>query len=806
METLLQDVRYGLRTLLKRPGFTVVAVMTLALGIGANAAIFSVVNGVLLRPLPYRDAERIMTVWQRNAQTGAEREPVSPPNFLDFRERNQSFEQLAALRPYGLDYTGAGEPETFQTWRVTEGFFEAAGAVALHGRTFLPEEYRDGVDQVVVIGHGLWQRRFGGDPGVVGQQLVLDGKPRTVVGVMPPEFHYLDKREMIAPYHIDAHELQRRAATYLNVVGRLKPGVTLEQARSDMSNVAARLAEEYPQANGGMGAAVAPLAEQMLGRVRPALWVLFGAVGFVLLIACANVANLMIARSASREREFAIRAALGAGRGRLMRQLLTESLVLAGLACAGGLLLASWGIDAIIALSPAELPRIDQVRLDGRVLLFALGVSAATALFFGLLPALRSSQPDLQESLKEASRSATAGAARHRLRGFLVVTEFALALVLLVGAGLLVRSFMRLLEVDPGFSAERALTLQVHVYDQYPKPEQQAVFFEQALERLRALPGVEAAGAASAPPFIGEGAIEIDSPIQIEGQPAPPAGQEPTAFHTIVTADYFGALGVPLRGGRIFNQFDRADGAPVVIVNETLARRYWPGESAVGKKLIVLRLSKPVAREVVGVVGDVRHTGLDSEPRPELFLHSLQNPFGSMTFVVRTTPEPSTLLQAVKGEVWAVNKNLPFYSTATMESLVAETLKERRFSLLLLGAFASLALVLAGVGIYGLISYSTAQRTHEIGVRVALGARGRDIMRMVVGEGLLLSGAGVALGLLGALVLTRFLGGLLYGVAPTDPLTFAGIALLLVCVALAACYLPARRAARVDPMVALRYE
>ena len=806
METLLQDLRYGVRTLLKRPGFTLAAVVTLALGLGANAALFSVVNGVLLRPLPYREPDRIMTVWQRNAQGGAERERFSPANFLDLRERNTSFEQAAALRPYGLDYTGAGEPETFQAWLVSEGFFEAAGALALHGRTFLPDEYKAGGDEAVVIGYGLWQRRFGGDRSLVGQRLVLDGKPRTVVGVMPPEFHFLDKREIIAPYIIDEHELQRRGATYLDVIARLRPGVTTEQAQADVSGIAARLAEEYPQTNREVGAVVVPLGEQLVGRVRPALMILFGAVGFVLLIACANVANLMIARATSRQKEFAIRAALGAGRGRLLRQLLTESFVLALLACACGLLLASWGIDAILALSPSELPRLDQIRLDGSVLLFTLGASALTALLFGLAPALRSSRPDLQDSLKEAGRGATAGAARGRLRSFLVVTEFALALVLLVGAGLLVRSFVRLLEVDPGFSARRALALQVHVYDQSPEPEQQAAFFEQALERVRAVPGVEAAGATSALPFVGEGAIEIDSPFQIEGRPAPPPGQEPTAYHTFVTADYFGALGVPLRAGRFFNGFDRADSAPVVIVNETMARRYWPGEDPVGKKITVRRLGKPVAREVVGVVGDVRHTGLDSEPRAELFLHSLQNPFGSMTFLVRTKGEPSALLQSVKQEVWAVNKNLPFYSTATMEDLISKTLRERRFSLMLLGVFAAIALVLAGVGIYGLISYSTAQRTHEIGVRVALGAQGRDIVRMVVGEGLLLSGVGVAVGLLGALALTRFLERMLYGVTPTDPLTFAGISALLVAVALAACYLPARRAARVDPMVALRYE
>ena len=806
LETLWHDLRYGFRMLLKKPGFTIIAVATLALGIGASTAIFSVVNGVLLRPLPYKDAERIVTVWQRNASRGTERDGVSPPNFLDYKERNQVFEVMAALRPYGLDYTGEGEPETFQSWLVTEGFFQILGVGALHGRTFLPEEYQPGREGVVVMSHGLWQRRFGSDPGIVGKQLVLDGKPSTVVGILPPEFHFTDKREMIAPAIFSESEKRRRAATYLNVIARLKPGVTLGHAGAEMNNIATQLAQEYSQTNREVGVTLVPLPEQMLGHVRPALRVLFGAVSFVLLIACANVANLLFVRGAQRGREFAIRAALGAARMRLVWQLLTENIILALLGGAGGLLLAHWGIKLILALSPGNLPRVDQVRLDGVVLAFTLGVSLLTALIFGLVPLLHFSKPNLNESLKEGGRSATAGYARHRLRNLLVVGEIALALVLLIGAGLLMRSFVRLLQVDPGFRADNVIALQAHVQDLYPTPPQQVAYFEQVLERLAALPGVKAAGAASAAPFVGEGSIEIDGAFTIEGQPAPAPGQEPTAYQTVVTADYFGALGIPLLRGRLFNRVDGQQGAPVILINETMARRYWLDDEPVGKRIALRWANQPFKPEIVGVVGDVRHDGLDSTPRPEVFLHLPQAPFGSMTFIVRTDGDALTMLPAVKREIWAVNSNQPFYSVRTVEQLVSESLGERRFSVVLLGLFATAALALAGIGIYGLISFSTVQRTYEIGVRMALGAQSRAILKMILSEGLLLALLGVGVGLAGAFVLTRFLSSMLFGVTTTDPVTFASISALLILIALLSSYLPARRAARVDPMMALRHE
>ncbi|MFN0107524.1 MAG: ABC transporter permease [Blastocatellia bacterium] len=821
MQTLWQDLRYGIRMLLKKPGFTLIAIVTLALGVGASTAIFSVVNGVLLRPLPFRQPERIATVWENNTKDGIARDDVSPANFLDWRERNRSFESLASANPYSLDYQGKTEPETWQAALVSDGFFSTLGVNALLGRTFLPEEYRDGINfddnrQLnsfpVVLSYGLWQSRFGGDRSLIGQRLMLDGAPATVVGVLPPDFQlnlFEKEKQVYAPQAPDEGWRQQRRATYLKIIGRLKPGVTMEQARVEMQTVAANLAAEYPQTNGGVGATLVPLAENMTGHVQPALLILFGAVGFVLLIACANVANLMLARGAEREREFAIRVAVGAGRWRVARQLLTESLVLAFAGCAAGLMLAIWGVDVILALSPGNIPRLDQVRLDGATLLFAAGLSCATAIIFGIAPALQFSRPNLHSHLKESAQTATGSTARQRLRGALVVTEIALSLVLLVGAGLLLRSFFALVQTDPGFAAERVVALQTFIQDRYPKPEQRAAYAQQVLEKLKAVPGVTSAGLTTAVPFL-ESSLDASLPFTVEGRPAPPSGQEPTVYWTVASGEYFTAMGMSLRQGRMFSEFDNTNSPPVAVINETMARRHFPNEDPVGRKLIVARGRRgnapPQAIEVIGVVSDIRHDGLDKEPRAEHYRPFTQIAHGSLIFAVRTSADAASLIPTLKSRIWEVNPTQSIYAVSTLDNLVFESLNARRFSLLLLCTFAALALALAMVGIYGVMSFATAQRTHEIGVRMALGAHYGEILKLVLSQGLRLTLLGVAIGLVAALALTRFLSTLVYGVSTSDPLTFAGVATLLTVVALLACWIPARRATKVDPMIALRCE
>lgn len=822
MESFLQDVRFGARMLAKRPTFTLIAVCTLALAIGATTAIFSVVNGVLLRPLPFAQPDRIVTLWEHNPKDGIERDDVSPANFLDWRERNRSFAELASVNPYSFDYQGKSAPETWQAALVSEGFFNLLGVNAFVGRTFLPAEYRDGINfddnrQLknfpVVLSYHLWQHRFGGDHTLIGQTLLLDGVPATVVGVLPPEFQlrlFEREKQLFAPQAPDEGWRQQRRATYLKILGRLKPEVTLEQARAEMQTIAAQLATEYPQTNGGVGVTAVSLPDHLTGQVRPALWMLLGAVGFVLLIACANVANLLLTRGAEREREFAIRAAVGAARGRLLRQLLSESLLLALAGCAAGLVLAYWGVKVIIAISPGDIPRLDVVRLDPVTLLFAAGLSAATALLFGLAPALQFSRPQLHNTLKEGALTASGSRVRRRLRNALVVAEIALSLVLLVGAGLLLRSFVTLLRTDPGFAAERVVALQAFIQDRYPKAEQRVPYVQEVLAKLRSVPGVTAAGVTTALPFL-ESSLDASLPFTVEGRPAPPAGQEPTVYWSVVTREYFDAIGVKLQRGRMFNEFDKRDAPPVALINETMARRHFPNEDPIGRRLITTRgrqggNAPPTIVEVIGVVSDVRHDGLDKEPRAEHYRPFTQLPNGSLIFAVRTAVEPATLIPALKERFWEVNATQSLYAVETLDKLVFSSLQTRRFSLLLLGTFAALALALALVGIYGVMSFVTTQRTHEIGIRLALGASGGDILRLMLRQGLHLTLFGVALGLAAALLLTRFLRSLLYGVSTSDPLTFAGVVALLTLTALLACWLPARRATKVDPLIALRYE
>jgi putative ABC transport system permease protein len=803
METLLQDLRYGVRMLLKRPGFTLVAVMTLALGIGATTAIFSVVNGVLLRDLPYEDEARLVTLWQNNLQNGIEREEVSPANFFDWRDRMQSCDIVAAAEPFAFNLSNNGEPETFRGWIVTDGFFEALGARPLYGRAFLPDEYQPGKGQVVVIGYGLWQRRFGGDPKLIGQQLTLNNQPFIVIGVMPPEFQYPPGREVWAPRQPRPNDRQVRSATFIRVLGRLRPGSSLAQAQAEMNGISAQLAAEYPQTNASTGTLVVSLRDVLVGQVKRALLVMLSAVGCVLLIACANVASLLLVRLTERSRELAIRAALGASRSRLLRQLLLESGLLALVGGGFGVLLADWLIGLILALSPSDLPRLHQVGLDPLVLGFALGISLLTALIFGLAPALQLARPNLQETLKAEGRTVMSGGPRQRLRNLLVVSEIALALILLVGAGLLGRSFVTLLQVNPGFVTEHALALETMV-GRGRTPEQRTALIEQMHQRVTSLPGVEGAAISSALPFH-DNQVTIPTSFKIEGR-ATELEQDPTAYIINITPDYLRTLGVPLLQGRELNPFDKADGAPVALINQSLAQRHWPLEEAVGKKVTLAVSGKVVTCEIVGVVGDVRPNGFDSEPRQEIYLPYAQSPAMLVTWVVRTTTDPASQLNAVKEKIREANPAQSFLSIATLDELAERTISQRRFNLLLLGAFGVLALALSGIGLYGLISISTAQRTHEIGLRMALGAPTGAVLWLVIRQGLRLILLGTVLGLAGALALTRLMQSLLFGVSATDPLTFVGVAALLVGVALLACYIPARRATKVDPMVALRYE
>ncbi|HEX8144775.1 MAG TPA: ABC transporter permease [Pyrinomonadaceae bacterium] len=817
MGTLWQDVQYGFRMLMKRPGFTLVALLALALGIGANTAIFSVVNAVLLRPLPFDEPERLVMVWGSAPQLGFDLLPATAAEAVNWREQNQVFEQVAAFRSWAWNMTGSTGPEQVWGARVSASLFPALGVKPLLGRTFLPEEDRVGGAKVIVMGHGLWQRSFGSDPSIIGKAVTLNNQSYTVVGVMPPGFkfpggenmlsglQFSPKTELWEPMAFTDEELANRGTHNLAVIARLRPGATIAHARSEMTSIAAHLAEQYPKYSKGIGVKLVPLHEQVVGDVRPALLILLGTVGFVLLIACANVANLLLARAASRQKEIAIRTALGASRLRVIRQLLTESVLLALVGGAAGMLLALWGIDALGALIPENIPRANEIGVDAGMLGFTLIISLLTGLVFGLAPALQASRTDINESLKEGGRGASTGLRRNRFRSLLVVSEIALALVLLIGAGLLIRSFMRLQQVSPGFEPASVVAMEIVLPaiapSNYAKPEQQAAFFQQALERMQTLPGVQAAAVVSSLPL--SGAFE-STDIIIEGRPNPPSGQEPQANYTMISADYFRVMSIPLMKGRTVSERDTKDAPAVVVVSETLAGRYWPNEEAIGKRLTMGFEKTP--REVVGVVGDVRQNSLDVETPLAVYLPYQQFPYAGMTLVVRTASDPQTMASVARREVQTIDQSLPVSNVRSMEEVVSNSVSQRRFSMTLLGLFATVALLLAAVGIYGVMAYSVAERVHEIGIRIALGAQGRDILRLIVGQGMILTLAGVALGLAGAFLLTRLMSSLIYGVSATDPLTFAGVSLSLSAVALLACYIPARRATRVDPMEALRYE
>jgi len=806
----MNDLRFAVRQLAKRPGFTATAVVTLALGIGATTTIFSVVDHLMLRELPFEGADRIVTVWQNNARESNPRDDVAPGNYLEWKDRNQTFEGMGAAEPYSMDLLVQGaRPEVVLTSLVTEGFFEALGVRPYRGRLFGPDDYREAAGPLVVLSYTLWQQRFGGDPGIIGSALHLDRVPRVVVGILPPDFDLglmesIPYGDLWAPRIPQGWERTSRSSSWWTVVGRLKAGVSVARAQADMDRVAANLAVEFPATNEGIGAVVLPLREHLVGAARPTLLLLLGAVGVVLLIACANVANLQLARGTERLAEFGIRTALGAGRRRIIRQLVIESAALSLLGATAGVVLAFWGVDVVKSLSPGEIPRLTAVTVDLRVLSFALALGLGTALAFGLAPMLQLTRKDVHHVLRE--QKGTAGRARRRMRDGLVVAETALACTLLVGGGLLFRSFAAILSVDPGFDRQDVLALQIFHYVDDESGAERAEFFRSTLTDIRALPGVRSAGAVLAAPFL-MADIDIRSPFRIAGEPAPRAGEEPHTYLSQATPGYFETLGIPVLRGRGIAEHDRTDAPAVAVINETLRRRHWPTTDPIGRTLLVGSSDVPV--EIVGVVGDVRHTGLDVDPRPELFLAHTQGVVGvsgSMTYFVRTNRTAGNVLGAVQDVIWEASPLETFYQTGTVKQLIAGTLAGRRFTLILLTTFAAIALLMAAVGIYGVMSFTVSQRTRELGIRMALGADRRAVLGLIVRHGLTLAALGVAAGLTIALLGSQVMTSLLFGVAPRDPASFGLAVTVLVGAALLASYLPARRATRVAPMEALRHE
>jgi putative ABC transport system permease protein len=803
----VHDVAHGVRMLFRTPGFTVIALVVFAVGIGATTAIVSLADALLMRPLPLPESERIMTLWQYNRATGIGREDVAPGNAIDWIQRTRSFEAAAAAEPWSVDYSVEGrEPESLTAARVSEGFFDVLGARMLYGRPFLPEEYRRNAPRVAILSHGVWEERFGGDASIVGRAVRLDNQPYTIVGVLPPgiELRLFDNRREPLVWltkFFEDYEPKIRGSGYWNAFGRLKPGVSVAEARAELEALSAQLAGEYPQSNAAIVAQVVPLREHLVGSLREILPLLLGAVAVLLIVACANVANLLLARGVGRGREFAVRQALGAGRGRLVRQMLVESLLLATVGGTAGLALARWSLDLIARLRPLDVARVDHIPIDARAAVIATGLTILAAILAGLAPSIQLSRPASATALREGQ----SGGSRRGVRSALVVLEVALALLLAVGAGLLVRSFMEIQRVDPGFRRDHVSSLQVFVYDRNDTALKRVVFFQQVLDRMRAMPGVAAAGAVSAMPF-SEANINIRAALAIAGRPPAPPGDDSLVYSTVVAGDYFRVMGVPLLKGRLFEPTDTAETRKVVLVSRTAAQKFWQGADPIGSKVKFRFTGTPYEAEVVGIVGEVRHEALDRPARAELFLPHAQSGFGSMTFVVRTEPGSPTTMQALKEQVWAVDPLQPFYRTATLDQLVSRTLIGRRFSLVLLVSFAIATVLLAATGLYGVMSFSTSQRTREFGVRMALGAERRDIVALVLGEGLRLAGLGLIVGLVVALPLMQLLRALLFGVSTTDPLTLVSVAAGIVIVAIAASYVPANRAVRVDPVKALRFD
>jgi len=803
--TLRQDIRYGARSLVKRPGFAAIVMLTLALAIGANAVIFSVVNSVLLRPLPYEDAERLVRVNRFDVKRGKLGANTSPLNFLDWRSQNNTFENLGGYMEIDFNLSGSVEPQRITGAFVSDTMFPALGAKPIVGRSFLPEEDRKGGQSVVMLSHSLWLKQFGGRTDVVGQVITLDGKSHTVVGVMPAAFNFPSNQAALWVPFGSIYEDGGRGNFFVNVVGKIRPNVSVAEAQSDLNVIAANLERLYPEVNTDSRVAVTPLHEEITGKVRGTLLLLLGAVGFTLLIACANVANLLLARAAVRAKEFALRSALGASRLRIMGQLLTESLLLSLGGTALGLFIAYAGTRAIVASGVADFPRLQEIAIDGRVLGFTLGLVIVTTLLFGLAPALQASNPNLIDALRAGARNITGS--NSVLRASLVVTEIALSLVLLIGAGLLLRSFWRVVNVNPGFTTENVLTFDVSLPDEKYDRQQATAFFERALQNIRALPGVVSAGATTMLPLSMENNARY---FTVEGR----TGNEPRdytiASHRQVSAGYFETLQFTLLKGRFLTEQDSGTETPAVVVNQAFARKYFSDQDPIGKRMKMGETADSSFpwMTVVGVVGDVRHASLEMQGSPEFYRPFLNNRDMSrkMTFAVRTTQPPELLTASLRRQILELDPNQPIGNVRTLEQSVERSVAARRFVMWLLGLFAATALLLATVGIYGVMSYTVSQNTREIGIRRALGAQTLDVLRLIVGHGMLLAIAGVLLGLLGAFGLTRLMVSLLFEVKATDQLTFAMVTLLLIGVAFLACYLPARRASKVDPLIALRHE
>ncbi len=804
---IVQDLRYGLRMLLKNPGFTCIAVLALGLGIGANSAIFSVVDAILLKPLPYKNPDQLVVIWENATHLGFPKNTPSPANFLDWRQQSRSFAGMAAFAERTFNLTGVGEPQRLYGRRVSANLFDLLGVRPIIGRTFVPDEDKPGT-KVAVISETLWQQRFGSDPGVIGRALTLNGESYTVVGVVPrsvrlPAFGKW-RDQVWVPLAFSSEEAANRGDHFLEVIARMKSGVTLQKARTEMQTIAARLAQEYPKYNLRIGSVVNPLSEEIVGDMKPALLVLLGAVAFVLLIACANVANLLLARAATRQKEIALRLALGADRARLTKQLLVESVLLSLIGGGVGLAFAYAGLNILTRFIPPDLAQAETIAIDGKVLGFTLLIALVTGLLFGLAPASQASHFNLNDTLKEGGRDSGAGTRGKRLRSSLVIAEVAVSFILLIGAGLLINSFLHLRNLDPGFRADHVLALNVDLSEvKYPDNARRTAFFDEVVRRVQALPGVRSVAVAGNLPFTYNG----DSmPIAVEGIPDPQPDEWPDVIYRAVGPGYFGTMGIPLVRGRDFNEQDTIKSTMTVVVSEKTAQYYWPKDNPIGKRLKAgSTTSEGPWRTVIGVVKDVRQNDFIAEPKMQMYLDYRQ--LQSLTpnaLVLRTAVDPLSLASAVRGAIWSVDKDQTVANIDSMENIVAGAVARQRFSMLLLAVFAGLALVLAAVGIYGVMSYSVAQQTREIGIRIALGAKRSNVLGMTLGQGLKLVGAGLVVGLIGALILTRVMSSLLFGISATDPLTFLSISLALIAVATLASYLPALRATKVDPMIALR--